>query len=145
MISRYIIFSTLWILATITGIFGGYLLARYTGIGYDIWGNYVDGFCGDKPYRDNEAKRWYSCLWPCFWWSCIRNPANNLARNYLSAEGTISRITRKGNTTFITMVNGKKYFFYYKESGYKIKLGWKFWESQIEEGMRYKAAFVLNP
>jgi len=56
MIARYILYTLVWILAAIVGIFGGYHLARYFGIGENIWGNSVDGYCGDKLYKESKSK-----------------------------------------------------------------------------------------
>lgn len=53
-----------------------------------IWGNPVDGICGDKRYREKNAKRWYIRPWPCWWWSCIRNPVNALIRRF-GPNGTV--------------------------------------------------------
>jgi len=39
MIARYILYTLAWFVATIAGIFGGYHLARYLGIGEGIWGS----------------------------------------------------------------------------------------------------------
>jgi len=145
MIVRYAAYLAAWFIAVIVGILGGYLLAKHTGIGYSIWGNEVDGYCGDILYKNKEAKYWYIRMFPCFFWSCIRNPANNLLRSTLSAEGMIKEIKNHGNTSVIYMEDGRKYFFYYKNSGYKIKIGWRFWGDQIKVGEYYKASFVFNP
>jgi len=143
-IARYIIYSLAWFFATIIGLFGGYHLARYTGIGDGIWGNSIDGYCGDTNYKSKEAKAWFRKLWPCYWWSCIRNPAHNLAKNILCAEGTIESITIHGRLSIVVM-DGKKYFFYYKRDGYPVKLGWKLWANEIQVGEYYRAEWVLNP
>jgi len=146
MIARYILYTLVWILAAIVGIFGGYHLARYFGIGENIWGNSVDGYCGDKLYKESKAKAWFRKYWACWWWSCIRNPANNLLRHTLNAEGIISRIEKRGNLTLVTFKNGKRYFFYYNQGGkYLVKFGWRFWADQIKVGEYYNASFVFNP
>jgi len=79
-------------------------------------------------------------------WTCVRNPANNLLRHTLNAEGTISRIEKHGYLTVVTFQNGKKYFFFYNQGGkHMVKLGWRFWSDQIKLGEHYNASFVLNP
>ena len=144
---RYLLSILAWLTATVVGMFGGYHLARYFGIGDSIWGNSVDGYCGDAAYKANQAKAWYRKLWPCWFWSCIRNPANNLLRHKLNAEGVISSIEKRSkNLTIITLMNGKKYFFYHNIGGrYIVKFGWRFWADQIKVGEQYNASFVFNP
>ena len=123
----------------------GYFLARYTGIGFSIYGNDIDGFGGDAPYRNNQAKVWYRQLWPDFWWSVIRNPVHNFEKNILRVSGTISKIETTGYMHLIAFTNGKQYFFYYKDKGYLVKFGWKFWLNEIKVGDFYEAAFALDP
>jgi len=146
MIARYILYTLTWLVATIVGIFGGYHLARYLGIGEGIFGNSKDGYCGDKLYKENQAKAWYRRCWACYFWSTLRNPANNLLRHKLNAEGIIMRIEKHGNLTIVTFKNGKRYFFYYNEGGkYVVKFGHRFWADQIKVGEYYNASFVFNP
>jgi len=143
---RYGLSVIVWLVAVIVGMFGGYHLARYFHIGEGIWGNSTDGFCGDDNYKNNQAKVWYRKCWSCWWWSCIRNAANNLLRHKLNAEGIISRIEKRGNLTVVTFKNGKRYFFYYNEgSKYLVKFGHRFWADQIKVGEYYNASLVFNP
>ena len=79
-------------------------------------------------------------------WTCIRNPANNLLRHTLNAEGIITCIEKYGNMTIVTLHTGKRYFFFYNRGGkHLVKLGWRFWSDQIKVGEHYNASFVLNP
>jgi len=145
MIARYVLYTLAWLLATIAGIFGGYHLAIYKGIGVGIWGNSEDGFCGDFAYKAKEGQAWFRKYWACWWWSTLRNPANNLLRHTLNAEGVIDKIEVKGNLTVVTFTNGKRYFFYYNEgSKYLVKFGHRFWKDQIKVGEYYNASFVFN-
>jgi len=146
MIARYILYTLAWLVATIIGIFGGYHLARYLGIGEGIWGNSVDGYCGDDYYQINQGQAWYRKYWACWWWSCIRNPANNLLRHKLNAEGIISKIEKHGNLTLVTFKNGKRaFFYYYKGRFHSVKLGWKLWGNEIKVSEYYDASFVFKP
>jgi len=112
-----------------------------------IWGNPVDGLSGDMPYRMNQAQAWFRKPISWWWWSCIRNPSNNLERNVISAQGTIIDINKVSESfTIVTLSNNKKYFFYYKRNvlGYKnFKIGWKLWADQLELNKYYKAEFVF--
>jgi len=146
MIARYTLYTLAWFIAAMAGMFGGYFLARYTGIGYSIWGNSVDGYCGDKLYKNKEAKHWLVRCFPCYNWSCIRNPANNLLRHTLNAEGIIKTIEVKGHLTIVTFEDGCRFFFYYNEGGkYLVKFGHRFWKQEIKIGEYYNASFVFNP
>ena len=146
MIARYILYTLTWLVAAVVGIFGGYHLARYFHIGEGIWGNSGDGYCGDFAYKATQGQAWYRKYWACWWWSCIRNPANNLLRHKLNAEGTIMRIEKHGNLTIVMFMNGKRYFFYYNEGGkYVVKFGWRLWSDQIKVGEYHNASFVCNP
>jgi len=145
MIARYALYTIAWFIAAIAGMLGGYFLARYTGIGYSIWGNGANGYCGDTLYKNKEAKHWLIRYFPCYNWSCIRNPANNLLRHTLNAEGVVTKIVVKGNLSIITLDFERDYFFYYKKDGYKMKFGHRFWDNEIKKGEYYNASFVFNP
>ena len=141
---RYFIYLFLWLSAMLLGPIG-YLIARYVGIGYSIYGNDIDSWDGDDNYKNNQAKVWYRRLWPDWWWSVVRNPAHNLAKNILPAIGTLNSCTKHGNLT-IAVINNKKYFFYYNEGDkYLVKFGWKLWTSNLVPGQRINAEFVFNP
>ena len=143
---RYALSVIVWLIAVIVGMFGGYHLARYLGIGEGIWGNSSDGYCGDFAYKAKQGQAWFRKYWACWWWSCIRNPANNLLRHKLNAEGIIAKIEKHGNLTIVTFKNGKRYFFYYnKGSKYLVKFGHRFWADQIKIGEYYNASLVFNP
>jgi len=145
MYARYLLYLAAWLLAALAGMFGGYHLARYFGIGVSIWGNSGDGFHGDAGYKAEKAGAWFRRLWPSWWWSCIRNPANNLLRHTLNADGVIEDIQRRGNLT-VVWIGGRPWFFYYNRgSRYLVKFGWRFWDMQIQVGERYSASFVFNP
>jgi len=146
MIARYVLYTVTWLIAAIAGMFGGYNLARYCGIGESIWGNSVDGYCGDFAYKANQGQAWYRKYWACWWWSCIRNPANNLLRRTLNAEGIIKTIEVKGSLTIITFEDRRRFFFFYNEGGkYIVKFGHRFWKQEIKIGEFYSASFVFNP
>jgi len=99
-----------------------------------IWGNEIDGLSGDEPYRNNQAKKWYRKLWPSFWWSCIRNPANNLAR-HIRYEGSITEKTTKGNLTIYTLNTGDKVFFFFTPNNLLMwKIGYKLWPDSAKVG-----------
>jgi len=155
---RYITYLFFWIASTLIGLIAYPILPKdrhhKTKRGFGkfkwswaqaIWGNPVDGLSGDMPYRMNQAQAWFRKPISWWWWSCIRNPSNNLERQYLSARGIISSIEKSGAFTVVTFADGRRYFFYYNKDvlGYKnCKLGWKFWEDQISIGEQYEAEFV---
>jgi len=151
MIIRYYCYTIVWFVCAIIGVFifpilpkkGGDIQWKWAD---NIWGNSSDTICGDFAYKANQGQAWYRRYWACWWWSCIRNPANNLLRHKLNAEGIISKIEKRGNLTIVTFKNGKRYFFYYnKGSRYVVKFGWRFWADQIKVGEYYNASFVCNP
>ena len=124
---RWICDILIWGIATVFGPIG-YFLARYGKFFWaeNIWGNPIDGYCGDKSYKEKEAKRWYIRLWPCFWWSVKRNPANALSRR-LGPSGTVSYIEKRGYLT-TAIIGGKKYWlFYTPDWPIMFKLGYKLW------------------
>ena len=148
---RYLLYTVVWMTAMLSGLFifpflpkdGEKLKWKWANA---IWGNDVDGIDGDSLYQENQAKTWYRKLWPNWYWSCVRNPANNLLRRYLNADGFIAKIEEVGNWTFVTMMNGRRYFFYYNQGGkYIVKFGWRFWRNEIKVFQHYNATYVFNP
>jgi len=132
---RYVAQVIVWGFAIVGGFIGGYFLARYMNIGESIWGNSVDGYDGDVRYKNKEALVWFRKMWPSWWWSVMRNPANNLARR-LAAKGTVLKIVQKGNLKIVTMTNNKRYFFYFTPNNKLMwKLGHKLWDSLAVEGV----------
>jgi len=56
MIVRYIAYTLTWLIATIVGLFGGYHLARYCGIGESIWGTLLTiTYCTDTQALMSEV------------------------------------------------------------------------------------------
>jgi len=113
-----------------------------------IWGNSVDGLSGDAPYRDTEANKWLRKFWPSFWWSCIRNPANNYTRNALE-EFVIADIQKTKSLTTVTDDEGVKYFFLYTPHWpVMFKFGYKMWpdnpDLQIGKTLHPKLAFSIQ-
>jgi len=120
----YILFSKTW--TSVGRGFGKYKIEAID----NIWGNRDDGLSGDKPYRNNEAKKYKSLWLSSMVWSCFRNPVGNGKRSILSASGHISNVEIKNNIKIVTMSDGSKWFFYHPifKNGIEIKLGWKLWE-----------------
>jgi len=153
MIVRYISATMLFITAMVAGLFIIPVLLLITPNGRsklrlldNVYGNSADGLSGDSLYQSNQAMRWYVKPFARYNWLAIRNPANNLLRHKLNAEGTISRIEKHGNLTIVMFMNGKRYFFYYNKGGkYIVKFGHRFWADQIKVGEYYNASFVFNP
>jgi hypothetical protein len=144
MLIRYCFHLSLWLSATVFGPLG-YFLARYTGIGYSIWGNDVDGWGGDEPYRGKEALSVFRKPWPDFWWSVVRNPANNLARR-LSAKGEVIAIQRSRTMVTVTMQDSRRYFFFFTPHWpVMFKIGYKIWPTVIAgDAINAKLAFSIQ-
>jgi len=144
-IVRWFLSIIVWFACIIIGPIG-YFLARYTKlpIFVNIWGNSVDGYCGDAPYRAKEAKFWLRKPWPCFWWSVIRNPANNLARNLtpqFKIESTnIPNQSNQSatNPSFIIVKSTTSsipyWFFYTPRLPVMFKFGYKLWPDSLRVG-----------
>jgi len=147
---RYLYFASVWSIASICYIFIYPLLPKNNDKfkwewADNIWGNSTDGLDGDYSYQDNQAKMTIINLAPNYFWG-LRNPANNLLRHTLNAEGIIKTIDVKGHLTIVTFMDGRRFFFYYNEGGkYIVKFGWRFWAGEIKVGEKYNASFVFNP
>lgn len=160
-IIRWFLSLTIWFLAVVTGPIG-YFLAKYTklSIFVNIWGNSVDGYCGDAPYQAKEAKFWLRRPWPCFWWSVIRNPANNLARRLapkFKVESMNIPHTNGGeiesnpaNPIFIIVESTTSsipyWFFYTPRWPVMFKFGYKLWPDSLRVGsvVHPKLAFSIQ-
>jgi len=120
----YMLFPKEWV--SVGNGFGKYKIKLID----NIWGNRDDGLSGDKPYRNNEAKKYKSMYLSSMVWSCFRNPVGNGKRSIFSASGCINNVKIKSNTKIITMEDGSRWFFYHPifKNGIAIRLGWKFWE-----------------
>ncbi|RMG28679.1 MAG: hypothetical protein D6732_18470 [Methanobacteriota archaeon] len=119
-----------------------------------IWGNEVDGLSGDKAYYKNQVIKkvrdypkyiqpFMTIIvpirkrFPWFWWSCVRNPANNLAR-HIGPSGVVTKISRYGNLTLFETYTGKKlrygFFYFTPQNKIMFKLGYKLWAREFSEG-----------
>jgi len=142
---------SIWLLAVLFGPIG-YPIARYTNQPWfvSIWGNRIDGYCGDDPYKNNEALYWLRKPWPCFWWSVIRNPANNLARDLIDPFKVMSIVTKlNGKLIIVESYDGQLYWFFYTPTWpVMFKLGYKLWidSSALNVGKIYhpKLAFSIQ-
>lgn len=122
---KWVFVVTLWLTAVALGPIG-YFLARKYSWAEKIWGNDIDSMDGDAAYQNNEGKFWLRRPWPSFWWSVVRNPANNFSR-LLGPKGTISNIEKRGHLT-IAVVDGKKYWLFYTPDWlFMFKIGYKLW------------------
>jgi len=107
-----------------------------------IWGNKMDGLTGDKPYRENEAKKWFRKLWPSFWWSCVRNPANNYTRSI--ASGKLVGVQHGKIMHKAKFQSGQSiWFFYTPQWPVMFKFGYKIWED-AEVGKYYTAKLAFS-
>jgi len=131
-----------WVSAAAVGPVG-YFIVKHTGAGDSIWGNSADGLSGDDAYREKEAKRWFRRYWPSFWWSVVRNPANNLARSF--ASGIVTEVHHDGQWHFAT-IDGKRVFFFYSTRWpVLIKLGYKLWDNEsLSVGREYTAKLAFS-
>jgi len=131
----------LWLLAVLFGPIG-YLIARTTGLLESVYGNSVDGWGGDAPYKAKEAKVWFRKPWPDFWWSVVRNPANNLARS-LTATGEATNVKHTKHFHTATIDGEKLWFLYTPDWPVMLKLGYKIWPS-VSEGDKLTAKLAFS-
>jgi len=110
-----------------------------------IWGNAIDGLSGDSPYRNHEAKSPLRKLWPNFWWSCIRNPANNYVRG-VSKSRIITNIDHRGHLTIVRFGRHRVFFFYTPDWPIMFKLGYKLWpdDPALKVGRQYKPKLAFS-
>lgn len=137
---RYLRDLALWWLAVLAGPLAYWLLPRdmsaKVGRGHGkfrwcwadrIWGNEQDGLTGDPGYIRDHAGAWFRKLWPAFWWTVVRNPANNLAR-HIGPSGVLAKIERDGHLTIYETDSGKRGFFFYTPDWLVMfKIGYKLW------------------
>jgi len=109
----------------------------------NIFGNSIDGLCGDSAYRSHEALKWYAKYWPCYWWAFIRNPVNNLIRS-LGPKGIVQSISKHGNLTLST-IDGNVYWLYHVKKNWnstyhwEVKFGYRLWDDD-----RINSKFVVG-
>ena len=135
-----------------------------------IWGNEMDGLSGDAGYiRDHvmadpleyraapfwgwpviaaiNAVRRIRRRFPAFWWTCIRNPANNLAR-HIGPAGVITHIQRRGVLTLFETNSGhglrRGFFLYTPRARIMLKLGYKLWPDAYEVGDVFDGALAFS-
>ena len=121
---------------------------RFTNSFVDsIWGNSIDGLSGDTPYRNNEATSIIRRFWPSFWWTCVRNPANNYIRTVVEPQ-EITYIERTGHITIVDFAEQRLVFFYTPDWPVMFKIGYKLWpnDPSLKVGNTYspKLAFSIQ-
>lgn len=136
-----------------------------------IWGNEADGLSGDRGYiRDHvlvdplayrsapvwgwpivagiNTVRWLRRRYPSFWWTVVRNPANNMAR-HLGPNGIITSIRRGRHlAVFEVSKHGMRrngFFFYTPDWPVMFKVGYKLWpEYKIGDHFGGAIAFSIQ-
>lgn len=159
MVLRYLRDLALWLLAVIIGPLAYWLFPRdmhaKVGRGHGkfrwrwadrIWGNEMDGLTGDAGYLRDHAGAWFRKSWPSFWWTCIRNPANNLAR-HIGPSGIVTKIERRGHLTVFNVLQDGRirrgFFFFTPDWPLMFKVGYKLWPS-YKVGDKFDGAIAFS-